>query len=439
MLDSKALTKIQSVILVATIAVAAVVGGVAYIYWPKDAQSKNTIKIGVCADLDMLQGKSTWESVVLAAEQINNEGGILGRQVEVIGEDSDGENPSRDITTGTNALTKLITLHNVEFIVSSDPQFMLAYQDIASQHKKILFGVSGITNDLTQRVEDEYNKYKYFFRTMPNATHALLGTTDCVNVLREYSGFNKIAILVHDVPTWAAFMPVIANYLSADNGFEVVYQNKFPGGTFDFSSYLSAIESSGAEVLIPMVYSEDGIILVKDWYDRQSPFVLWGVNAYLAEPAGWNRSDGKCQHTTNVGSPVTAGYPLTSQTLPFREAYSERWGSIPTFVGAIAYDTIRFILYDALERAQTTDTEAIIEALEETEIETSQTRNFVFTSSHDVLGGENINNPDEDHMVVILFQWQNGEQVPVYPKELMEEAGATYTYPPWSGPWDDLN
>ena len=37
------------------------------------------------------------------------------------------------------------------------------------------------------------------------------------------------------------------------------------------------------------------------------------------------------------------------------------------------------------------------------------------------------------------FGWNDNyklPEVPVYPQEIMEEAGATYTYPPWSGPWD---
>jgi hypothetical protein len=38
-----------------------------------------------------------------------------------------------------------------------------------------------------------------------------------------------------------------------------------------------------------------------------------------------------------------------------------------------------------------------------------------------------------------FFQWQDGVLVPVYPIWLMEEAGATYTFPDWPGPWDNLD
>ena len=77
-----------------------------------------------------------------------------------------------------------------------------------------------------------------------------------------------------------------------------------------------------------------------------------------------------------------------------------------------------------------------MEVLEETSIETTSAKNFVFTQAHGVMMGENPNDPEADYSLVIYFQWQNGEQVPVYPKKMMEEAGATYTFPDWPGPWD---
>jgi hypothetical protein len=102
-----------------------------------------------------------------------------------------------------------------------------------------------------------------------------------------------------------------------------------------------------------------------------------------------------------------------------------------------AFDLVRFILPDAIKRAGTTETEAVIKALETTNVETSAARHFVFTSSHDVMMGSGApNNPAEDYYVVLIFQWQNGTQVPVRPEEIMKEAGATYKYPPWSGPWN---
>ena len=437
MLNSKAITKIQSILIICTVLISGFIGGLAYALWTDDSQSVNSIKIGVCADLDMLIGVNTHQGVLLAAEQLNAEGGILGRTIEVIAEDSDAS--GGDTAVGVAALTRLLTFHKVDYIISSDGSFLLSYQDIVSNHDTILFGLGSISNELTQRVIDDYQKYKNFFRVYPNATHALLGTCDCLNTLRDYSGFNKVAILVNDIPTLSGFVPILENSLTENFGFEIVYSNTVPMDNLDFSSYLSAIESSGAEIFLPWIISPGGIAMVNEWFDRQSPFVIWGVNVYTSEPDGWESTGGKCEHNTNVGAPIVTGYPISDLTLQYREAFTERWGEPPESNSAYAYDTLRFILADALERAQTTEVEEVIRALEDTSIETSLARNFVFTSSHDTMGGININNPGEDHLIVMLFQWQNGQQLPMYPKHIKEEAGATYTFPDWPGPWDNIS
>ena len=50
--------------------------------------------------------------------------------------------------------------------------------------------------------------------------------------------------------------------------------------------------------------------------------------------------------------------------------------------------------------------------------------------------GKDANDPD--YPIVIVFQWQDGIQVPVDPLKIMDEAGVTLNFPDWSGPWDKL-
>ena len=179
---------------------------------------------------------------------------------------------------------------------------------------------------------------------------------------------------------------------------------------------------------------------MKEYNNRQSPMVVHGgILLSASEPESWDVTGGKCDYVTVATFPIVAGYPLTSKTLPAREAYINRWGTIPGWRAAQCYDTLRFILPDSIERAGTIETEAVIKALEEAIIETTSAKNFVFTSSHDLMMGENPNNPDADYQLVMYFQWQDGEMVPVYPEKIMEEAGATYMFPDWPGPWDEIS
>jgi branched-chain amino acid transport system substrate-binding protein len=221
-------------------------------------------------------------------------------------------------------------------------------------------------------------------------------------------------------------------------GFDLVYKGALPLGTVDFSSYFAVAEAAGVEIMLPLFTFEEATAFVKEYYERQSPMVVYGgALGVVGGLDGWEITEGKCEYTSCAGLfPMISGYPLTNRTLPVREAYITRWNEIPGGNGVFAYDILRYILPDAVKRAGTLEVDAVIEALEKTSVETTSARNLVFTSSHDVMIGENLSNPAADYYLVIIYQWQDAKQVPVYPKKIMEEAGATYIFPDWPGPWN---
>jgi branched-chain amino acid transport system substrate-binding protein len=103
---------------------------------------------------------------------------------------------------------------------------------------------------------------------------------------------------------------------------------------------------------------------------------------------------------------------------------------------ASAYDIVRFIVSDAVKRAGTMETDAVIKALEKTSVETTLARRFSFTSDHDMLVEEaGMTSLVDSSMLYIVMQWQNGTQVPVFPEALRIEADGTIKLPPWQGPW----
>ncbi|MCW3997639.1 MAG: ABC transporter substrate-binding protein [Candidatus Bathyarchaeota archaeon] len=432
MFNSVALTKFHSIILVAVIAVSSVVAGTVYVFLTQEPQQTQTIKIGVCADLDELGGKDVWEGAVLAAEQVNAEGGVLGRYLEIVGEDTDEAAPIVDMIKVSTALTRLITFHKVDYVIGGfRDDAMLMMQDIIAEHKIIFLSLAAGGEALTQRVLDDYSRYKYYFRvTPPNSTAIFREILDSLVVLREYTGFNKIAYLVEDRIWTESIRAGLDYYLPEVYNFDIVYRGQFTTGTTDFTSYFAAAEAAGTEILIPLIGAQDSIFAIKEWYDRQSPFVVWGVDVTAQANEYWEWTDGKCGSTTTMVSPFVAGYPWTNKTLPVRTDFIDRWGHSPTFLVHGAYDTVRYILPDAIERAGTIETDAVIEAVEETALETTDSPRFMFTSSHDLMFGPG-------YTQALFFQWQaDGARVPVYPKEIMEEAGATYMFPDWPGPWD---
>jgi branched-chain amino acid transport system substrate-binding protein len=433
-LNFEAITKVQSIILIAIIFVA---GVTAYVLWDRESRSSDTIKIGVLADLDAF-GKPEWQAALLAVEEINAQGGILGRRVELVGEDHDN---GVDPVIFTNALTKLITQDQADFIVGLVAgQNGFVVQDIIAQHKIIFLSTGTGPEEVSQRVLDDYSKFKYYFMTWFNETCGKLGITDSLIHVRELTGFNKIGYLAEDYD-WNKNMREGLDEFLPENGFELVYKGKFSFNTVDFSSYFAAAEAAGVEVLFPMIATELGIPFCKEYYDRQSPMLVFGgINLMASDPSGWERTEGKCNNMAFSDFLTMTSYPYTSKTLQTRDAYMNMWGGEPiTLAAANTYDAIKFILKDAIERAGTIETEAVIRALEETSVETSNVRDFVFTESHALMMETNPNDPDADYAIEMVFQWQDGVQVPVYPKKIMEEAEATLTFPDWPGPWDNIN
>ena len=117
-----------------------------------EEQSSETVKIGVLADLDGFYGKLILQGAVLASEQINAEGGLLGRQVEVIGEDTDIESGITDPAVINSALTKLLAVDKVDFIVGMAVNQGFMIQELIAQHKKIFFDLGTSEETYTQRV-----------------------------------------------------------------------------------------------------------------------------------------------------------------------------------------------------------------------------------------------------------------------------------------------
>jgi len=427
LLNSKALTKIQSILLATIIVVAAISGGIVYFLLSEQNQSSKIIKIGLIGDIDTTQEKKGWQEAILAVEEINAEGGVLGKTLELIVEDDESKTPGGDPTKSTLALSRLITVYKVDFVVSMVAGgAALSCQDVSAEHKIVYVNVFAAIDALTQRVLDDYDRYKYFFSISPKGTEYIPNMIDSIVHLRDITGFNKIAFLCDYYPVWDEIKMELDN-LPETHGFELVYSGQFGPGTIDFSSYFSAIESAGAEVLVTGLAAQEGIAFVKEWYDRQSPMIIWDLGPLSGDSDFWESTDCKCDHMTVSTLATVAVYPKTSKTLPSRNAYFNRWNE--ENMGLLVYDTIRFILYDAIKRAGTTEPDAVISALEETSIETANFRNFIFGSSH----GPIVENP------IMRFQWQDGIRVPIYPPEIMEEAGATYTFPDWSGPWDNLD
>jgi branched-chain amino acid transport system substrate-binding protein len=402
-------------------------------------QPKDPIRIGVCADLDASSGPQLLKGATLAVEQINDAGGLLGRNLTIVSEDDDGETGG-DIAIAQNALTKLITVDKAEYVIAGGGLNAMTYEDkCCKELKKILFTIGTPMVDLTQRVVDDYATYKYYFRAgyLPNSTALNMAYVQNLVAMKNNTGFTKIGYLLMDIDTSREITIPYFDSQLPKLGFQIVYRALFPGNTVDFTSYFAQAEAAKTQILFVILPNiPKSVTLVDEWYERQSPLLLCGDIYGIPDTSFWNMTSGKAEFALSRTSAATLGYPVTSKTIPTRDAFQQRWGIPVKAGGACAYDIVKFILSEAIKRAGTTETEAVIKELEKTNTDTSNARGFQFTSSHDIyIDIDGMTNPTQSNIMFIEIQWQNGTQVPVFPESLRIDAGASYKYPLWPGPW----
>src|SRR5512146_793104 len=113
------------------------------------ARGEEPVKIGLDNPLTgtyAAVGKNELIGCQLAVEQMNKKGGILGRSVQLIVEDS----TSGDAGTAVQKARKLIDRDGVEFLLGNvNSALSLAMADVANEKRKILMVTGGHTDAVT--------------------------------------------------------------------------------------------------------------------------------------------------------------------------------------------------------------------------------------------------------------------------------------------------
>jgi len=241
----------------------------------------NPWKIGVVGPFQTEAGEWIKQSVELAAEEINAEGGIAGRPVELIYQDSEGK-AEKMIT----AVQKLTTRDRVDVIVGGlSSGAVLGAMDRWARYKTIWLGTGAASKEVTNKIGGNYDKYKYYFRvgTLDSEAQGVSTGDFIVEYLKPKYGINKVAIVAVDL-VYSKGIAEEAARVCEENGIEVVYRDYFPMGTTDFSATFKKATDAGAQVIINSIVTDDGISYVKQWYDLKVNAALVGPVAAALKP-----------------------------------------------------------------------------------------------------------------------------------------------------------
>jgi branched-chain amino acid transport system substrate-binding protein len=401
------------------------------------------IKIGVPDDLNR-SGEHTKNGALLAAKEINQAGGIeinaSQYYVGISAENTDEQNYNLDLTKAVTATEELLD-NDPHFIIGgSRTEALLAYLEIIMDHEIPFIGTGSDTDNLCKKVLNDYDRYKYFYRGMPiNETSkfkellVFILTLQAVLSSPVYLNetVNKIAIIREDLPwtdQWSvwlnSYLPVYTPSLT------IVDEIVFPITALmsDFAFYISQIQASGAQILIPLISGVGGILMDLAYNDLKPKFLIAGLNKLAEKGSYWYDSFGMCEFEIVMQNTFRAN--KTTLTIPFWDAYVNEYGIEPYYTGVGAYDAVRLITH-AVNITKSFNPDVIVSALEnvnETNPFKGASGNFAFTHSHDLVEGWPYNH-------YLFCQWQMGGIKKVVPTFGMLYPDILVTGPLLLPPW----
>jgi len=396
------------------------------------AVAAEPIVIGCPLPTAFLYGWDAERGVRLAVDEINAQGGVdVGGEkrmlkVELI--DTRDLEPGVPVSEALLAVEKLILEKKADFIVGGPvrSEAALAAMPLLSKHKKVSIVTSGVLSPKYHAmVAQDYDKYKYCFRIHGEAKQLVTEIMDCLEHIKATFGLNNLFIMVQDVAHARAAGKILGD-IALKKGWTVSGTEIFPTGTGDFSMGLIKAQKAGAQVLSLWMDMPESSILLKQWYDMQLPALPFGSTLAAAEQPGfWKATEGKGAYClANVVNAGNAPSNATPWTMKFYDAYTEKWGIEPEGLGSSSSYMAIYTLKDAIERAGTLESDAVITALEQTDLMGVYGRLRFDPKSHQVIPSYD----PQEGAVGSIFQWQDGKRVVVFPESI---AMGKIILPPW--------
>lgn len=390
----------------------------------------DSISLGVLApnpESDPI-GASQANSARVAAEELNDNGGIAGAEVDVIVENTAGS-PS----TGQQRHRELVIDDDVAMTTGIfQSEVLMGVIDSMSQQETIHITSGAATAEASRLVNEEYDEYKYHFRSGP-VNDAHLGQ-DLVRFADEYFeelGWDSVAVLVEDFQ-WTEPISDILDEQLPDTGADIEFNTRYASGTEDFTPLYDDAEDAGVDAAF-VVMAHTGNEAIGQWAGQQRPFAFGGIHVPMQIPAYWDLTDGACEYGISFTS-ATATSEITDRTIPFADAYREQYETTPVYTGYHTYDAI-MAFAEAVEALDgSLDQDELVEQLEgQTTTGTAGPMDFYGPDhqyAHDVQYAHETEG-DAEGMEPVYFQWQDedgGSQQVLFPDR---HATSTYQQPEW--------
>jgi len=394
-----------------------------------DDVDESVFKIGHLAPLELDMGIGSEWSAEIAVDEINEAGGIMDTEVELVHADT-AATPSE----GVRQAEELVESENVDLLLGTHAsEVALAIIDFVAETRIPFLSTGTAAPEVsTENMGSDYERYEMVFRPGPiNSSYQVRDFGRYAEYLNDEHGWTSFAQLAENAAWTQFFTDNLPDELE-QRDFEVPYNERISSETDDFSPILNEIEDVEADVVFKQFSLLPGTGMLSAWRDNEYPFAQEGVSVPSMSPQYWDDTNGGCEFECTAESGGAGAAEITDRTLPFTDEYVSRHGddrpSLPMYMGYCTYDGIH-LYKEAIEAAGTfdyvNDLNSIVEELQGMEFEgAAGPIRFGEEGSefpNDVVGGEG-------EQPFPITQWIDGEKESVFPRDI---ASADHQAAPW--------
>jgi branched-chain amino acid transport system substrate-binding protein len=303
-------------------------------------RGQDTIKIGEFASLtgkEATYGQASHKGTLLAIEEINAAGGVLGRKLELLTED-DQSKPGEAATI----VKKFISRDKVVAVLGEVASSRSLEAAPVCQNAHIpMISPASTAPEVTARGD-------YIFRAC--FIDSFQGTIMAKFAQRTLKA-HRVAVLSSVSSAESVGLSRFFREQFTRDGGKVVLEQKYADGDKDFRAQLTAIRGDDVEgIFVPGYYAEAALIC-KQARELGITIPLFGID-------GWESPE-----LVRIGGQAVEGCYFDTHFSPqnqspvvvsFNERFRQRWGDASDTLAGLGYDSV-LMLVDALKRAGTTE------------------------------------------------------------------------------------
>ncbi|MGH7335315.1 MAG: amino acid ABC transporter substrate-binding protein [Candidatus Rokuibacteriota bacterium] len=382
------------------------------------AEAQSPIRIGATlaqTGVYAVPAQNQLRGYQLCVKHMNDKGGVLGRRLELVLYDDESK-PA----TAARLYDKLIAEDRVDLVLGPyGSPTSEAVADVNEKYRMPMVAPVAATTSIYKKGR------RFIFSMLPPAEVYLEGLIDIAVKMKL-----KTAALINVDELFARAAAQGTTELAKSRGLQLLFTAAYPLGNTDLSAILSKVREADPDVLGGATRFEDAVAITRQmkalnvnprmvgltvgvdtlkFYEalgRDAEFV-YGVTPWVPELVDL-RAGGLI--------PIARQYPGARE---FIESYRKEFpGADSSYHSAVGYGGCQ-VLVEAIRRAGSLDSEMLREAI------LKMDRSTVFGRFKVDWNGVQIGSK------MVMFQWQDGKKVIVWPEELA--AGKPrFPTPPWS-------